>query len=277
MDNINNLQQLIAEYDTLQKEVSENEQLVSRLIMDFLQSHCNPTDCKLTGRFTLDRPWAYEQHGKYEVRGRISFLTDDPKRLEKGYDTDFGSDFDMTIYDKGGIAINKGTCGQYTLKDKYQIARDRVLGNLWENHDTIVNIVKGNINVTNFERLCKLGIEINHSEEQLKRAKDEEEYQSIKNKVLLASYLAGHGINDKYENDDYWTRKVIAKQHHYYDIFVIEKITDKSIIGYYENYRWEKKRLDLSRTIYQIKSKQLEWFSERPVDWEEAVEGTSNQ
>ena len=128
MENIDTLklkeQQLIEEANLNQKDVEDT-------LKNFLSMHCVEGDFDIEVRTTINLHKYLDT--TYTVYCDIEFLTKDPERIEKGWHTDFGSDFDLDIKDSY-ISINKGTCGSYTNKDVYQVARDHLISNIWKNY-----------------------------------------------------------------------------------------------------------------------------------------------
>lgn len=263
-----NLQTLLDNRKATYELFHNNEVATANAIIDFLKMHCTPEGVEPLIHLEHD---SYYSREKIAFRGKVEFITDDQKRLEKGYNTDFGSDFDICITDNG-INVNRGTIGPYTLKDKYQIARDRMLAMIWDNHSIIVDIMLRSFKIDLYNKFYEADKAVNRAKDDIKRAEEERKTQEAFSKLKKAKYLVEHSIRDKYKNDDYWAREKIGIAHHYYNYFIIDKITDKCVIGRYENYRWENKRLDLNSVLHKIKSEQLLALEERPEDYDELNE-----
>ena len=269
----NNLQQLIDNRNATYELFHNNEVATANAIIDFIKMHCTPEGVE---------PLIHLEHDSYCERkngitfsGSVEFITDDPERIAKGWNTDFGSDFDIKISENYGIEINKGTIGSYTLKDKYQVARDRMLAMIWDNHSIIVDIMARTFQIDLYNKFYEADRAVNRAEDDIKKAEEERKNNEALLKLKKAKYLCTHHVMDKYENDDYWTHNVIGKRHTYADLFIIDKVTDQSVLGRYEMYKWRNKRLELSNVIYQIRTGKLLAFEERPEEWIELNEGTS--
>ena len=265
---MDNLQQLIDNRKATYELFHTNEVATAEAIINFLKMHCTPEGVEISVHFNYDH---YYSRSGVTFSGRVEFITDDPQRIAKGWKTDFGSDFDIRINEVNGIEINKGTIGSYTLKDKYQVARDRMLAMIWDNHSIIVDIMAKSFQVDLFTAFNEADRAVDRAENDIKKAEQERQRQEAFLKLKKAKFLCTHHVMDKYENDDYWTHKVIGKRHTYGDLFIIDKLTDKSVLGRYEMYRWENKRLELSYVISQIQNGRLLALEERPEEWIEPL------
>ena len=252
MTNVNNLQELIDNRKVAYDAFKANEKLTADALLELLKLHCPVEGFKIEARFNFSTTWRREKYGRYVFHADVGFVTDDPARIAKGWTTDFGSDFDLYIYEEGGIEINKGTCGSYTRKDKYQVARDLMLAKIWGVEDILINKMKELCDFNLYDTFMDLDNQIDRIQRDIENAEQKRKEDEMLKTLRGAKYLYTESICDAYKDDDYWTHEVIGKKHHFYDIFVIEKITDKSVIGHYELYRWENKRLPVSTIIYQL-------------------------
>lgn len=259
MENLETLKQRVEE--TYAKFYANTQETINA-ITSFINMHCCPEGFELNYRLNINE---YEA----KVSGDIEFITDDPERIKKGWKTDFGSDFDFSV-SKSEIKINKGTIGSYTIKDKFQVARDRLICSIWDNHDIIVGIFNNNYNQELANDYKEADRELERAEDRIKAAKEEAKKQELLNTLKKAKFLVAQSYRAKYKDDD-WNKERIGTLHYYYNYFIIDKITDKSILGRYETYHWENKRLDLEHVLYQIQTGNLLAFEERPEDYIEPL------
>ena len=269
---MDNLQQLIDNRKATYELFHTNEVATVEAITSFIKQHCVPEGLEV--QITLRHDRCYSNSG-VAFTGSVEFITDNPVDIAKGRKTDFASDFSIRIYSKSGIHISKGSIGDYSLADKYQVARDRMLAMIWDNHSIIVDIMTKSFQVDLFTAFNEADRAVDRAENDIKKAEQERQRQEAFLKLKKAKFLCTHHVMDKYENDDYWTHKVIGKRHTYGDLFIIDKLTDKSVLGRYEMYRWENKRLELSYVISQIQNGRLLALEERPEEWIEPLEDSS--
>lgn len=254
----------------------QNEQEVAQKLTDIIKMHCEPEGVEAVIYLNMDKPWSSYRNEKnrYCFRGRVAFLTDDPERIKKGYTEDFGSNFDITINEEGGIEINKGTIGSYTSKDKYQVARDRMLCSIWDNESVIVGCMLNNFKYDLYKTYWDLDIACERLEQDIKHEEENRVRNEMLQKLKSSKYLYQEHVSDKY---DYDLHKYISKVHRFHSVFVIEKVTDKSILGYEQNYPGCDRRLNLSHTLYSLLRKEQFCGNEVPQNYEEAIEEGKGQ
>lgn len=263
------IEQLIQKRNDAHDAFKENEKEVVDAITNFLNMHCVPEGVEIIVALSQDTPWTKQRDkgDTYCYRGYIRFKTDDPKRLAQGWTHDFGSDFNIDI-SPSGIRINKGTCGEYSLEDKYQVARDKMIYHIWENHDAIVGVMTAKVNPELKNEFRKINRQIEDINYELERQERERQRGEALKKLKGAKYLYAPKIRDEY--DDNWT-KVIAKVHYPVDVFEIDKITEKSVLGSYTRYRWGNRRLNISQVISGLINGSLEVSDKEPEEWTEEV------
>lgn len=258
MEQIDNLIELKNKREIAFKAFKTNEKIVIDELTKMLNEKCCPEGVELVVDLKMDVCHRYgEQYGQYYFNGDIGFKTDDKERLAKGWKTDFGSDFNIRIYQNGGIEINKGSCGSYRRQDKFQVARDLCLPKIWENEEALVNCMNYHFKYD----LYKTFIDINNEIIQI------EQQQRCDNALKAlggAVYLYTENVYNKYEyvGDKKYE---IAKAHSPSDIFKIEKITDKNVLGYYVDFPWQKKRLDRNIIMTKIMNNYLKTSVELPT------------
>ena len=268
MEETLSLEQLVNSRNEAFAKYDENEKATIEAIKNYINENCRPEGFELIFRLSHH---GYERN--LEFAGEISFKTDDPERIKKGWDDDFGSDFDIYIT-SDGIKINKGTCGSYTLKDKYQIARDRILCKIWDHHDEIVKVMTDTFNSELYKAYRDIDWKIRNIEADLKAKEEERKAKELLDKLNNSKYLAEIRKSNIYSKD-YLT--VIGTNNHYTDLFVIEKITDKSIIGHYDLYYWQEKRLNKGQVLSDLKWGRTHMFTEMPQDYKEFKDGYSEE
>ena len=266
---IDNLVELKTQREEAYKAFAENEKETANALTDLINTHCCPEGAELVIDLRMGRTWR-DNDGLFEFSGKIGFKTDDEKRLAKGWTTDFGSDFDIRIMSTAGIEINKGTCGSYRKKDKFQVFRDRMLATIWDNEEVIVACMNEHFNFDLYKAYWDVDVEVDRLKHQLENEKAKAEFDATVEIIRKAKFLAAHGVRDVYDdNPDYWQRKVIGKEHYYHDIEGIEKVTDKSVITYEKDYSWCKHRRDLGDIVYKVQHGLLEALQEIPEPWRE--------
>lgn len=247
----------------------QNELNVAQKLTDIIKMHCAPEGVEAIIYLEMDRPWSSSKDkGRYCFRGKIGFKTDDPVRLKKGFEEDFGSNFDITINEQGGIEINKGTIGTYSSKDKYQVARDRMLCNIWDNESVIIGCMLNNFNYDLYVTYNELDRAVYRLEQDIKVAEENRVKAETLEKLKSSKYLYDTHTRTAYDDNC----NKIGIKHYFNNVFIITKVTDKSIIGCYENYRWENKRLNLNEVIYKLLNKSSSCGNEIPEEYIEYTE-----
>lgn len=188
--------------------VEAGRELLSNLnqtITEFLKQNANPMNVEF--EVICDTGYSIS---KLYVDVLVRFLEEDETRIEKGYKYNFGSNFNLNIYD-GNLSINNGTIGTYDKSYKFQIARVRMIAAIWEHMDEIIGLVDFNamrkINDTTFTAECKM----NKITDQIK---DLERYSKMVKVSLtqaqhdLVSALIGQMSDGYWENnpayEKYW-------------------------------------------------------------------------
>ena len=156
MENIDELK-LIRQQ--LVEQVNANHKAIEDKLKSFLSSHCVRGNVDLY--LTSDIRFRYNYNSKFTLMCNVGFMTDDPERIKKGWQSDFGSTFYLDI-NETYIEINKGTIGTYRSSDKYQVARDHFISNIWDNEDLIIEIIKENLCVETWDELenyCRIHLQ----------------------------------------------------------------------------------------------------------------------
>ena len=263
MEQTNTLQTLVEKDNELKLKVKEmNSNLEQRL--NTLFTAINSTGLELLPiKVGVEaHPWVSMdlrdkiEEQTFSVRTTIYFKNLDPN---KDRDYDFGSNFDLTIYDTF-IEINKGTCGSYTKYDRCQKGRDLLLASVWENEQTLCDICKEVINVELLDELYNVRKEIQDINYMIVRAKEEAELKVAKKELLTAKFLAKKRKDEHYNWD---THSYDEPTYTYHTFQKIVKITDKLVIVQDCNndgepwYVGDTRRLKLSQVLNNIKSKYL--------------------
>lgn len=81
--------------------------------------------------------WDAKDTNNFEVSFTVRFLTDDKELIDKGTIYDFASDFDMWM-SKNRIYINHGCSGSFSSEDKFQVARIKLLANIFDHEKRII-------------------------------------------------------------------------------------------------------------------------------------------
>lgn len=272
MEKIDELMELQEKRKAAFEQFKTNEKEVAERLANLIKVHCAPDGFELDIQLEMRTEWRRNENSRYYFGGSVAFLTDDPERLKKGWKTDFGSNFDLSIHEYG-IEINKGTCGSYTRKDKYQVARDIMLAKVWENEDVLVAYMTNHFDYNLHVNYYNIDNQISRINEDLKRAEEQRQFEETLKTLRGAKYLYKHSVNDKYKDDDYWSHEKIGVHHHFYNMLVITKITDKTVLCYDENYKWVNKRIPLGSVIYDLQHGILHCSAERPEDYDELDEG----
>lgn len=268
MEQIDNLIELNDKRKIALEAFEANEKIVIDELTKILNERCCPEGVELVVDLRMDTCWRHdEQYGLYCFTGKVGFKTDNEERLAKGWKTDFGSDFDISIYQNGGIEINKGTCGSYRRQDKFQVARDLCLAKVWENEEALINCMNYHFKYDLYKTFEDINNEIKQIERDIKIAENQRKRAEALQALRGAVYIYTENVFDKYENDDYWSNNIIGKIHRPHDIFKIEKITDKSVLGHYINYSWENKRLDCNIIINRIMNNSLKTSVALPTEF----------
>lgn len=264
------IEQLIQKRNDAHDAFKKNEKEVVDAITNFLNMHCVPEGVEIIVALSQDTPWSYnrDKGDTYCYRGYIRFKTDNPKRIADGYTYDFGSDFNIDI-SPSAIRINKGTCGEYSLEDKFQVARDRMIYHIWENHDAIIEVMTSRVRLELNKEFRDVDRQIDNINNELERQERERQRGEALLKLKGAKYICCHKTSKKYDEN---YEKQIGTHHHFFDIFTIKKITEKSVLGSYENYRWENKRLELRHILYGICNGDIIVGNEIPQDYDEPFE-----
>ena len=266
------LETLRKQYNNAYETFHQHEQEVAQKLTDIIKMHCAPEGIETVIYLNMDRPWHSNktETNRYCFRGRVAFLTDDPERIKKGYTEDFGSNFDISIYEGGYVEINKGTIGSYTSKDKFQVGRDRMLCSIWDNESVIVGCMTANFNYDLYKTYWDLDMACERLEHDIERTEEDRVRNEMLEKLKKAKYLYQESVRDKYDWD---TDKVVGRLHHYHSVFIIKKITDKSILGYEQNYPGCDRRLNLNQVLYSLLRGDQFIANEVPTDYVEEGKG----
>lgn len=233
------------------QEEALNEKLFAffKLINGYDGLEMMPLDCDIR------RPWSLaEQNNLFEVLLTIRFFDESGAKWPNGQPkSDFGSDISLYIFDDH-IKMNYGTCGDYTSKDKGQMSRAMLVCKLWENEDTICAIARALININYYDELEKVLTQINHINNNIKRAQRQREAEETLSKIRLAKFICKRRkqkINERwdeekreYVNDGY--------EYFYHSFEKINKVTEKSVLTTDEYFN-ENHRRNLEEIISDIR------------------------
>lgn len=177
-----------------------------------------------------DNPKYGDPEYVWEVHDMVYFVNQDPSTT--GYD--FGSSFDLYITNKE-IEINHGCIGQWGLKDKGQWSRLLLMRNIFLHEDDIIRELKQIINAEIIKELHKVQSKIMALNDKLQSIERKEFEEKTIKALKETKYLARKAYNWFYQTKedgsiDY--NAPMIKKYWWDDAFKIEKITDKSIIGY---------------------------------------------
>lgn len=176
-------------------------------------------------------------------------------------------DIDLTIY-QDHIKITYDSSSALTRENKDEFARTLMLGKLFENEYSLCKLAFSIININDLEHLKDTRHKIYEIECDIRQNKEEQEHNEAEVKLLSAKFIYECSNKKQYDYDQH---KYTHIEHHFYNKFVIEKITEKTVTGYYEQYRWYRKRLDRGSVIWQIRTKTMVAVTEEPKDYTEAI------
>ena len=260
----NAYQELKFRRDKAHAAFKANETETVNAVVDFLQEHCVPAGFEIKATLRFD---CYADFYRDGLRGDIAFKL--PKTDKDGFDTDFGSDFHITILsDK--IKINKGCIGDYDLSNGYQVARDRLLAAIWDNHDAITSIFKEHFDKSLYVEFDKWNNELRRVDDEIaeneRKRKLQETLEHLKQSKFIADCYKYNRYNPEYS-------KVIGYEHEVRDILVIDKITDKSVFCKPLN-SWNstQKRLNLEQVLVNVQHGCMVASIEEPKNWFEPIE-----
>lgn len=260
----NAYQELKYRRDKAHEAFKANETETVNAVADFIQSKCVPAGFEIKASLRFD---GYADFYRDGLRGDIEFKL--PKPDEHGYTTDFGSDLHITILsDK--IKINKGCCGEYDLSNGYQVARDRLLAAIWDNHDAIIDVYKKHIDKSLYVEFDKYNNELRRLDEEIAANERARKRQETLERLKQAKFVADIYTYNRYDKD---YSKVIGYEHECRNVLAIDKITDKSVFCKSLNpYDSKQKRLNLETVLASVQQKCMVASVEEPVTWFEPIE-----
>lgn len=260
-------------YESLKKEVVELDTAIAKQEEDlnvklfnyldtisiWKEADIAPIHCSI---YLDRRNW---NDGEYTpmVSTTVRFYKSVEERRNKDEEEIDNYDFELKIY-PSEIKVSMCSMSGFTRQNKVKLAIVLTVAKLFEKELDFCNFVFSNINVNDLEHRKDSNHKIWEIEAAIKRNEEEARRNEAIAKLTSAKYLFEHNVKKKY---DYDLHKYVGEDHHFYNKFVIEKITDKSIIGYYEQYRWDRKRLDRSSYLYSIENGAVVAVTDEPHDY----------
>lgn len=182
-------------------------------------------------------------------RGTLQFKEVDPKRLENGYTWANYGEVDIYIR-KDKIELNTGNTGTFDKNNIIQLGKLQFALNMFASERTIISTMLLNYNSELYQKYTEIERKVNQIETEIRNEKEERRKAELKKNLYASKFLYGHSTRNEYTWSDEQDRSIfVGVKHHYYDKFVIEKITKASVLGHYESYRWDSKRLKLSQVL----------------------------
>jgi hypothetical protein len=128
-------------------------------------------DVKIEYTFEIRNEWNTNTY-PYCFTSTVYFLTDDAAKIADGRKYDFASEFRLNIHNYG-ISISKGSVSEYTRNDKFQVARDLLLGKLWGVESQLTEIFMSLFDIDLYKRYNDIRFEIQEKEHNIKRVEKE--------------------------------------------------------------------------------------------------------
>lgn len=256
---------LKAERAALEQAILDKEKELDERLFIFLDNiskwkEAELAPIKTTIEYTSD--WNKERTYTAYVRFYLNWYRVKGDEKEKS-----NRDIDLTIY-RDHIKITYDSASNLTREEKDELARTLMLSKLFENEYDLCQLTFSIVNINDLDHLKDTRHKIYEIENDIRQNKEEQEKNDAEAKLLSAKFIYECNRNKRY---DYDLHRYTHIDYHFFNKFVIEKITEKSIIGYYEQYRWDRKRLDRGSVNWQIRSKTMVAVTEEPKDYTEDI------
>ena len=253
MEGIELLESLKTKADDLHKKFAEMQTNLKTKLYNFFEAIKDGGLAIVRRQIDIDSAWRMEDYGRtFEVHVRIEFETKDPERIAKGWQTDFGSDISLSIYDDG-LEMNYGTCGTYSHKDEGQITRVYFVTKLWDHEQDIVDLVKENIDMDLYKEMLDVDGEIYRINQDIKEAQRLRERQEVLNQIKRARYICKRRKDSEghWDENDKWVKD--KDLYIYYNHEEIKKVTDSNVLTV-DLYWHDSHRRNLEQVISDVKN-----------------------
>ena len=226
-----NLQQLKNELAIAKKKMDNNNEIVSMILQQKIQSLTDLTIDKIYTKLeSTGNTYEKEKKGKWYFRFEVYFLN------EKG-EHDFHSQFTCYVYEKL-LAINNGCSGEWCKANKYMFGRYKLIIEILEHEKEIIDAVSKYADLTLEKDYYDLYWQCEQIEREERKQKENEENKKILEELKNIPYLAYLCSTTEYEldsNNQYQKRE----KYYYRNIRKIEKITEKTVMlsDGYKNYK----------------------------------------
>jgi hypothetical protein len=266
MENIyTKLEELKVQRKETQELVKQNIDVIGNALKNEIEKLIDE-DVKIEYTFEIRNEWNTNTY-PYCFTSTVYFLTDDAAKIADGRKYDFASEFRLNIHNYG-ISISKGSVSEYTRKDKFQVARDLLLGKLWGVESQLTEIFMSLFDIDLYKRYNDILSEIREKELNIKRVEKELQREKVIKMLKSNKYLyKSNEYNIFKKGEDGYTiypYVIIGKQITVGSTYIIDKVTDKTIICHTRNCSWETKRLKIEDYVSEIIEERWKLSQEEP-------------